>query len=84
MLARTLPNPIRILSDCQELILAINGPKHRWPWECFGFLGRIKDNIKDKNNIGFFFIPRSQNVKAGWIARSARNGLLHGDWVSSL
>ncbi|CAN1140139.1 Putative ribonuclease H protein At1g65750 [Linum perenne] len=28
-----------IFSDCQELVSAINGPKHRWPWECYGFLG---------------------------------------------
>ncbi|CAN1216522.1 hypothetical protein LINPERPRIM_LOCUS638 [Linum perenne] len=83
LIAVAKTNPTRILSDCQELINAINGPKHRWPWECFGFIGSILDLVKDKN-IGFFFVPRAQNVKADWIARSARNGLLYGDWASSL
>ncbi|CAN1318610.1 hypothetical protein LINPERPRIM_LOCUS30874, partial [Linum perenne] len=84
LLAITKTGPIRILSDCQELILAIKGPKHRWPWECFRYIGRVVDLTKDKNNICFSFILRTQNVKVDWVARSARNNLLHGDWVSTL
>ncbi|CAN1807224.1 hypothetical protein LINPERHAP1_LOCUS24963 [Linum perenne] len=75
---------IVIFSDCQELISAINGPKHRWPWECLGYIGRILDLSANLNNITYLFTPRKMNVKADWVARNARLGLLNGDWVSSL
>ncbi|CAN1280268.1 hypothetical protein LINPERPRIM_LOCUS17372 [Linum perenne] len=82
--ARSNNDSVVILSDCQELISALNGPKHRWPWECFGYLGRVSALASLRPNLFFQFIPRKDNVKADWVARNARLGLLHGDWVGTL
>ncbi|CAN0923137.1 hypothetical protein LINGRAHAP2_LOCUS33423, partial [Linum grandiflorum] len=32
-----------IKSDCLTLILALNGRMEVWPWQCYAWLGRMRD-----------------------------------------
>ncbi|CAN1325394.1 hypothetical protein LINPERPRIM_LOCUS33482, partial [Linum perenne] len=78
--------PIRasIRSDCKELVTAINGPKHRWPWQCFGYLGGITNLLHDRQDISISFTPRAHNLDADRISKMARLGTLRRDWVFSM
>ncbi|CAN0907190.1 Transposon TX1 uncharacterized 149 kDa protein [Linum grandiflorum] len=75
--------PCRILSDCLLLIKAINGPKHRWPWQCMAVLECIDLIKRGPNPPSFHFIPRAANSKADYIAKAARAGSLLPGWMCS-
>ncbi|CAN1776278.1 hypothetical protein LINPERHAP1_LOCUS13604 [Linum perenne] len=69
-------NPCTVYSDCLNLVNSLNGPKNRWPWECYGLLGRISKLVNGSPNILVDFVPRKSNLLADWVARRARDNLL--------
>ncbi|CAN1231391.1 hypothetical protein LINPERPRIM_LOCUS3430, partial [Linum perenne] len=73
---------VTIHSDCLNVISAINGPKHRWSWECLGYLGKIESIRQDHPDIRFIHISRNSNTRADEIARKARLGLLIPNWLA--
>ncbi|CAN0855216.1 hypothetical protein LINGRAHAP2_LOCUS6148 [Linum grandiflorum] len=80
-LAITSGLPSRIFSEA--IIEAISGPKHRWPWKCFGTLGAIEAAHMGASSMTFHFIPRSLNSRADRIAKMARSYLLLPGWITS-
>ncbi|CAN1268803.1 hypothetical protein LINPERPRIM_LOCUS13330 [Linum perenne] len=83
-LTKDYPGTIKILSDCLQIVNAINGSRHRWPWKCYGHLGGVDAILKDRPDIEICYIPRRFNSKADWIARSAQSRNLPRDWIQSL
>ncbi|CAN0902814.1 hypothetical protein LINGRAHAP2_LOCUS22214 [Linum grandiflorum] len=82
MVAAQIQSPCWIVSDCQTSIDAINSIPDRWPWECYGILGRIEE-IRRSSPLGsFLFQPRATVQEADKIAKSARNGSLLPGWIS--
>ncbi|CAN0892760.1 hypothetical protein LINGRAHAP2_LOCUS17753, partial [Linum grandiflorum] len=75
--------PCRIFSDCLQMIVAINGPKHRWPWQCHAVLECIDLLKRGHNPLSFHFIPRAANSKEDYVAKAARAGSLLSGWISS-
>ncbi|CAN1823339.1 hypothetical protein LINPERHAP1_LOCUS30341, partial [Linum perenne] len=53
-----------IFSDCFTLMNNIKAQKHKWPWECYGLIGRITDILGSSPNISIRFIPRKENIFA--------------------
>ncbi|CAN1122548.1 Putative ribonuclease H protein At1g65750 [Linum perenne] len=84
ILASQSIEPSNILSDCLELVKAISGPRHRWPWRCYGYLGGINTILQSRPNIKVNFISRRLNTKADWVARSAQRGSLPVNWTLDL
>ncbi|CAN1794536.1 hypothetical protein LINPERHAP1_LOCUS20329 [Linum perenne] len=73
-----------IFSDCLTLVASIKALKCKWPWECYGLLGRITDILSSSPSTTVRFIPRKENVLADWVAREARQNRLQPDWLQQL
>ncbi|CAN1266793.1 hypothetical protein LINPERPRIM_LOCUS12662 [Linum perenne] len=83
-MAKDYPGNVKILSDCLQLVIAINGNRQRWPWQCYSHLGGIAAILQDRSDIEIKFTPRRSNSKADWVARSAQSGNLPRAWISYL
>ncbi|CAN1813256.1 hypothetical protein LINPERHAP1_LOCUS26825, partial [Linum perenne] len=70
-----------IFSDCLTIVASIKTQKIKWPWECYGLLGRITDILASSPSISVRFIPRKDNLLADWVAREARQNRLPSDWL---
>ncbi|CAN1787688.1 hypothetical protein LINPERHAP1_LOCUS17750 [Linum perenne] len=83
-LAKDSLGPVTILSDCLELINAINGTRHRWSWQCYGPLGGVPAILQDRSDFKIKSISRRFNSRADWIARTAQSGNLPKNWIRFL
>ncbi|CAN0900464.1 hypothetical protein LINGRAHAP2_LOCUS20854 [Linum grandiflorum] len=72
-----------ILSDCQELIAAINKRSLPEPWQCYSPIASIRANLLAAPNVALNFTPRLGNMKADWDTKTAKSGSLTPGWVLS-
>ncbi|CAN1829805.1 hypothetical protein LINPERHAP1_LOCUS32652, partial [Linum perenne] len=75
-IANSYPHPCTVFSYCLNLINNIKGPKNRWPWDCYGLLGRITESINVSPNILVSFVPQKSNTLADWVAHKASDNFL--------
>ncbi|CAN1143250.1 hypothetical protein LINPERHAP2_LOCUS13510 [Linum perenne] len=78
--ASASPLNCSIFTDCKEIVSLLNGPQHRWPWECYGSLGNTLTLLRQAPNISLHFTPRALNAQADWVAKSCRSGTLPAEW----
>ncbi|CAN1800846.1 hypothetical protein LINPERHAP1_LOCUS22713 [Linum perenne] len=71
-----------IFSDCLTLVNSVKAQKHRWPWECYGLIGRITDIFGSSPNISIRFLPRKENIFADWVAHNTRLKRLPPEWLN--
>ncbi|CAN1269017.1 hypothetical protein LINPERPRIM_LOCUS13415 [Linum perenne] len=81
ILASQSYEPITIFSDCLELVNAINDPRHRWSWQCYGYLGGIYAILRSRLDTKVKLISRRLNTKADWVSRLAQCGCLPENWI---
>ncbi|CAN1178694.1 hypothetical protein LINPERHAP2_LOCUS33809 [Linum perenne] len=82
---RATPLSITLSSlTVSKLSIASKGPKHRWPWECYGLIGRIVELLKTDPSTSIRFITRKDNKATDTIARAARKNRFPSNWLAYL